>query len=164
MRAGSHLILTVPNGYGLSELLLRPAYWLKARGKGLQLIKAVRRLLRTEELTTANDNTPHVQYFTIKRLDDLFNNLGLQVQIFYSLFIFGVFMEWFFPLPRIRKLWAKRDFELSQKLPPALCADWAFLLEKLQIRQSKTGPDGRLQFRIESQPERPHRGDFPTAA
>jgi hypothetical protein len=164
MRAGSHLIVTVPNGYGVSELLLRPAYWLKTRGKGAKLIKAVRRLLRTEELTTANGNTPHVRFFTIKRLVNLFNIQGLQVQTFARFFVFGVFMEWACPFPRIRKLGTKRDFKLSQKLPPALCANWAFLIEKLQVPQLKPVPDDRLSSGIESQPEKPHRDTFPKSA
>jgi len=72
MKKESTLIITVPNGWGITELLCRPSYALKQWPAGATLVKIIKRLLKTADLTTANLATPHLHFFTLPRLMKLF--------------------------------------------------------------------------------------------
>ena len=130
MRPGAKLILTFPNGWTLAEVLCRPSYFLKRSPTGAKLVRAIKRLLGTKDLTTANEQTPHVNFFTLGALDRLFNELPLEVVSFYRYFVTWLFWETFFSERGLPTSWAEKDFERSQKRDPARCALWAFLLQK----------------------------------
>ena len=130
MRPGSWMILTIPNGRGICELILRPGYYLKSRGKGLAMIKTIRRILGTRELTTANVQTPHLQFFTWKRINKLFERNPIRLVSFQGLFFTWVLLEPLFSAGRLPESMARWDYLLSQKLPPIFSANWLFLLQK----------------------------------
>jgi 2-polyprenyl-3-methyl-5-hydroxy-6-metoxy-1,4-benzoquinol methylase len=130
MRPGAKLLLTFPNGRTLAEVLCRPSYYLKRTPAGSKVVQAIKRLLGTKDLTTANEHTPHVNFFTLGALDNLFNELSLNVVTFYRYFVTWLFWETFFSERKLPDAWAKDDFDRSQKTAPARCALWAFLLEK----------------------------------
>jgi len=130
MRTGSWMILTIPNGRGICELLLRPGYYLKSHGKCLNMIKAIRRILGTRELTTANVQTPHLQFFTWKRINKLFERNPVRLVSFQGLFFVWVLLESLFSARRLPGQMARWDYLLSQKLPPIFSANWLFLLQK----------------------------------
>lgn len=130
MRPETRLILTVPNGWGIAELACRPSYWLKRSAAGVRLVGAVKRLVGARELTTANLGTPHVHFFTLGRLERLFAGCGLRVAVFHSFSFVAALAETILSERRLPEKFAARDFELSQRLPPWLCALWAFLLER----------------------------------
>jgi 2-polyprenyl-3-methyl-5-hydroxy-6-metoxy-1,4-benzoquinol methylase len=133
MRPGARLILTFPNGWTLAEVLCRPSYILKRSAAGAKLVHVIKRLLGTKDLTTANESTPHVNFFTLGALDNLFNELSLNVVSFYRYFVTWLFWETFFSERKLPASWAQKDFERSQNTAPARCALWAFLLEKKNV-------------------------------
>ena len=130
LRPGSWMILTIPNGRGICELLLRPGYYLKSRGKGLEMIKAIRRILGTRELTTANVQTPHLQFFTWKRINKLFERNPVRLVSFQGMFFLWVLLESLFSAGRLPGSMARWDYLLSRKLPLVFSANWLFLLQK----------------------------------
>ena len=130
MRPGSRLVLTVPNGWSSAELLCRPSYALKRAPFGAAIVKLVKRLLRTRDLTTANEQTPHVHFFTLPRMEDMFDRHGLSVAVFHRYFVSWLLRETFFSERGANEDVARRDFERSQRTAPRACALWAFLLEK----------------------------------
>lgn len=130
MRPGARLILTVPNGWGITELLLRPSYAIKRWPWGARFVGGVKKALATKDLTTANEQTPHIHFFTLGRLSRLLQENGFTPVTFHRFFVVWALFETFFSQRNISKRIAERDFNLSQKLPPQLCALWALLLEK----------------------------------
>lgn len=131
MKSDSWMILTVPNGRGICELVLRPGYYLKSHNKCPQMIKAIRRVLGTRELTTANVQTPHLQFFTWKRINKMFDQNPLRVVSFQGLFFLWVLLESLFSSARLPGSLARWDYLISQKLPPIFSANWLFLLQKI---------------------------------
>ncbi len=130
MRPGSRLILTVPNGWGPTELALRPSYAMKRWPWGARFVGGIKKALATKDLTTANEQTPHIHFFTLGRLNRLFAENGLTLRLFHRFLFLWALIETLFS-QRIRsEKPAERDFRLSQHLPPQACALWAFLLEK----------------------------------
>ncbi len=140
---GALLLLTVPNGWGISELFFRPAYRLKKQGRGFALIRRVRRILGARELTTANPDTPHLHFFTRDRLAALFRNNRLRLLRFYRIFFLWTLFESLFSARRLPESWARRDFSLSQRLPEVLSSTWIFLLRKEGTGEAGAAP-GRL--------------------
>lgn len=140
LKDDSVLILTVPNGLGVSELFFRPAYWLKSRGRGYGLIRLVRRLLGTRELTTANFNTPHLHFFTLARLRRHFRENNIFPERFYRIFLLWTLLESLFSARWLPEAPARLDYSLSRRLPARLSSTWLFRLRKC-ASVPRTGPD-----------------------
>lgn len=135
MRNDGTLILTVPNGWGITEVLCRPSYALKKWPGGAALIKVVKRLLKTADLTTANTATPHVRFFTLNNIAKLFESNNLAIMSFRRYYFLWPVWETFFSQRSCSAEWPERDFVRSQKLPPSLCAFWAFALQKKEAAE-----------------------------
>lgn len=130
MKSDCVLIITVPNGWGITELCCRPSYALKKWPLGAALVKVIKRLLKTADLTTANLATPHVHFFTLRHLTGLFAEYHLTVAAFRRFFFLWPLWEVFFSQRSYPAGWPEKDFYRSQKLPPAWCAYWAFALKR----------------------------------
>lgn len=130
MRPGARLVLTVPNGWSTAEMFCRPSYALKRNPTGTRFVKLVKRLLGARDLTTANEQTPHVHFFTLGRLETMFDGIGMTVRIFHRYFVSWLLRETFSSQGSMNEAVARRDFERSQRTTPRRCALWAFLLEK----------------------------------
>lgn len=130
MKSDCTLIITVPNGWGITELLCRPSYALKKWPGGRALVKVIKRLLKTSDLTTANLATPHVHFFTLRQLRKLFEDYSLAITSFRQFFFLWPLRETFFSQRSYPVNWPENDLALSQKLPPTACAFWAFSLKK----------------------------------
>jgi len=130
MKPGAKLIVTVPNGRCAAELMCRPSYVLKQSKLGGGLVRGVKRMLGTKDLTTANEQTPHVNFFTLNALDKLFAAVALEPRIFHRYFVTWLIWETFFSERKLPASWPEKDFERSQRTKPSLCSLWAFLLEK----------------------------------
>lgn len=133
MKKECTLIITVPNGWGITELLCRPSYVLKRWPVGTAAIKIVKRLLKTADLTTANLATPHVHFFALRRLVKLFNDHNLAIASFRRCFFLWPLWETFFSQRNYPPGWPESDFIRSQTLPPGVCAFWAFSLQKKPV-------------------------------
>lgn len=130
MKPGAKLILTVPNGWGLAELLCRPSYALKETKAGARMVRAIKKMLGTKDVTTANEHTPHVNFFTLGALDRLFSELRFRLLAFHRCFVTWIFWETLFSERGLPDARAEKDFVRSQKASPALCGFWAFVLQK----------------------------------
>ena len=130
LQPGGAFILTVPNGRYLTEILCRPSYRLKQTAWGRRLVQSVKSAAANKDLTTDNQEDPHVNFFTLPQLEHLFAEHGLQVVTFHRLFLRWVVWETFFGPAAKSDAYAARDFERSQSAPPARCACWSFLLRR----------------------------------
>lgn len=132
MTADGILIVTVPNGYGEFEL----DSWLF---RALRLQKVVDALARNSQpvmAATDNHESGHVQFFTRRRLSELFRQCGLSIfrqeasvllsgpVIGHTLARFPGFIEW--------------NARVTDRLPMILSSGWYFALR----RQDDSGPRG----------------------
>lgn len=129
-RADAWLILTVPNGGSVLELLCRPSYMLKRFSWGIRLVQAIKRFLGTRDLTTCDPGTPHVHFFRRRTLLKLFVHAGYRVVRWHKMFWLWPVWEIFFLDRRHPVDWPRKDFARSQHLPAAFCTWWAFCLRK----------------------------------
>jgi 2-polyprenyl-3-methyl-5-hydroxy-6-metoxy-1,4-benzoquinol methylase len=130
MKPGARLILTFPNGQSLCERLLRPSYFIKRYPFGRLVVKFIKRVLGGRDLTTANEQTPHVNFFTLPALEHLFASFKLRTLMFQRYFVNWLITETLFSERDADESRAIADFNRSQRTPPARCALWAFMLEK----------------------------------
>lgn len=129
IKNGTLLVLTIPNGRSLVEIACRPSYMLKKSPRGTRVVKAVKSALGSKDLTTANEQTPHVQFFTWAQLHDLFNQTQMRSAHSRSFFFAWPLWEVFFTT-RVCEACAEWDFQLSQRLPERARAMWCFGLIK----------------------------------
>ena len=127
MGKDSTLILTVPNGWGPMELVCRPSYRLKTTPGGARLVRTIKRILNTADLTTGDAHTPHVNFYRLSALYRAFESAHLRVQSRGGMFFLWPLWEVLFS-NRCSETWADRDYRLAQRLPMAMRAVWAFAL------------------------------------
>ena len=133
MKPDALLILTVPNGVSPQEIVCRPSYMLKKTKRGTRVVHAIKWLLRTKDLTTADQQTPHVNFYRLKTLHAAFEDNQLTIKSFCS--IFFVWSLWEVLFSRlISERWAQWDFRLAQHVPPSWRTMWCFALEKEPAR------------------------------
>ena len=130
MQPGAGLVLTVPNGSCWSERLCRPSYRLKTTPFGKPIVKAIKRMLGTRDVTTANELTPHVNFFSTAQLEALFSDCRLSVASSHGSFVWWPVTETFFSEHTLNEEKAAADFTRSQTAPFERCTLWSFLLRK----------------------------------
>lgn len=128
LKPGALLILTVPNGWSIVEVACRPSYILKRSKLGANIVKLIKRMLGSKDLTTANEQTPHVHFFRLSKLLGLFRTNGLCIRYFHAFFFAWPFWEIFFTKWN-SETWARRDFVLASYLPEKFRAVWCLGLE-----------------------------------
>jgi 2-polyprenyl-3-methyl-5-hydroxy-6-metoxy-1,4-benzoquinol methylase len=129
MRSDATLILTVPNGWGPMEMVCRPSYRMKTTAIGARVVRTIKRLLNTADLTTGDAHTPHVNFFRLSVLHRAFDAAQLRVQSCGGMFFLWPLWEIFFS-NRCSEKWAARDFRFGQRIPLPLRAVWVFSLER----------------------------------
>lgn len=127
MKPGAKFLLTVPNGWSLTEILCRPSYKIKPHPWGRKAVALIKKILKTHDPTTANESTPHIHFFTLSRLLRLYAQAGMAVESIYSFFCLWTTWETFFSERKAPDSWPRADFNRSQKLPAWLCAEWALM-------------------------------------
>lgn len=130
MSHGTGLILTVPNGSCWSERMCRPSYWLKTKPFGKAIVKTIKRILRARDVTTANELTPHVNFFSLPQLEQLFHDCGLTVKYSHGSFVLWPITETFFSERELNEKRALADYLVSQSSDLHKCVLWSFLLKK----------------------------------
>jgi 2-polyprenyl-3-methyl-5-hydroxy-6-metoxy-1,4-benzoquinol methylase len=119
-------IITVPNGYGISEITGR----IIGRARGTAKLKNATKT--NEGMFTANYDNPHIQKFTIKKIRKLAENAGFTIkQIKNHNFLMSAFPfnQLFFHTPLKRAL-EKIDEAIADMLPHFMASGWYFVLEK----------------------------------
>lgn len=122
------LILTVPNGWSLNELACRPSYALKRTRWGKSIVGGIKRLLGARDLTTANEQTPHVNFFTLRALRRLWTESGFHEEAFAGFYVAWPLVEIFARPDALPESVARRDLERSQRWSPCCSSLWAFAL------------------------------------
>jgi 2-polyprenyl-3-methyl-5-hydroxy-6-metoxy-1,4-benzoquinol methylase len=130
IRPGAGLIVTVPNGWGITEMILRPSYSLKRFTWWGAIVKRIKKGLQTRDLTTANEQTPHVNFFTESAIARAFSKHGFRCTTFHRYFLKWALYETFFSQHQLDEDRARSDFNRSQSASASRCALWTFLFEK----------------------------------
>jgi SAM-dependent methyltransferase len=141
------LIVTVPNGYGEFEIDRRVFGLLRLEAAFEFASAAARRLIhkpRTEAVAGSDDETPHVQFFTRGRLNDMFYRHRLDVidQAATS-FMSGPLVA--HTIGRIPGF-AKANAAIADVLPMVVCSGWMFAM----TRRRTAGPERALAPPYES--------------
>ncbi len=119
-------IITIPNGYGSSEIIGR-------------LISQIRKTTRLKSKTktnegmfTANYDNPHMQKFTIKQMKKLANNAGLKIRkIQNHCFILGTFpLNQLFFHTSLKRVLEKIDLAIANIVPHTIVNGGYFIMEK----------------------------------
>jgi hypothetical protein len=103
---------------------------MKRHPAGVRFVHAVKRLLGAQDVTTANEQTPHVHFFTMGALKRLFDAAGLVPETVSGQFLFWPVYETFFTRHTLPEGLARADFNLARRLPAACTALWSFRLVK----------------------------------
>ena len=131
---GSLALITVPNGYGLREVLGRCEQVVRQRlGLG-RLIEGVRRSLgmipagEKCQMYTSNPDQDHVQWFTFGALRTLLADAGLTViAVVSSFFVFSVFFKHQSGHDHVV---ARIDSRVVDLLPHAMASGWYVVVRK----------------------------------
>ena len=130
MKPGAWFVLTIPNGWNISELVLRPSYWMKPTRAGKVVVRAVKMVLGARDPTTANEETPHVNFFTIGWMMRLFSENAMELRKFYPFYLGWTLWETLFSERKLPENWPQNDFQRSMSANPRWCAEWGFLARK----------------------------------
>jgi 2-polyprenyl-3-methyl-5-hydroxy-6-metoxy-1,4-benzoquinol methylase len=129
-RQDACLVVTVPNGGCLLELVCRPSYFIKRFAWGVRVVQVVKKVLGSRDATTCDPGTPHVHFFRRKGLLSMFSLAGYRIERWHQLFWLWPVWEILFSERKQPAKWARNDFKQSQYLPACLCTWWAFCLRK----------------------------------
>lgn len=131
MEPQSTLIITVPNGWGLAEIFCRPSYTLKKWPGGIKIVKTLKHLLKTADTTTSNPGTPHVHFFTLRKLVRSFKKHHLYITEFNRLFCLWPLWETFFSTLLPFVMAGKRFCHITKASALTVCVMGVFSSKKL---------------------------------
>lgn len=119
-------IITVPHGYGPSEIVGRVI----GKVRGDTRLKSGTKT--NEGMFTANYNNPHVQKFTVKKMRDLAEMAGFKLkEVHHHNFLLGTFPfnQLFFHTPW-KRVFERIDSKVADKISPRMVSGYYFVLEK----------------------------------
>lgn len=122
------IILTLPNGYGSYELaakvesLLR---WSGIYGAARWLLRSLRCLPAAQGQADTLAVSPHINFFTFRRIQGVISESGLSVEAYRPR---SVFCGFGFDMLIRGELLTRWNLSLADKLPPFAAADWMFIL------------------------------------
>jgi SAM-dependent methyltransferase len=152
-RTDGAVIITTPNGRGSYELFCTAATWMKRIGIHQALRWAVlngRRAIASARGTPSpsrpldnvtsdldrgflNVESGHVQFFTVQRLETLFDGAGLRLDARRArTLLCGPYVDAMFALSPFRSLMLSWNNRAADVLPFGIAADWMFLLRRPQ--------------------------------
>jgi 2-polyprenyl-3-methyl-5-hydroxy-6-metoxy-1,4-benzoquinol methylase len=122
------LVLTVPNGFCLKEMLTAVIH-AGGRSSGL-LAKGIKWFRKVAKRDQSFNESQHVQWFTLKRLRTLLREAGFEVQeeIYYN--IWSIMLWVLVPWLRLPRFMKKLERRLERYLPPYLLEGWALFCTK----------------------------------
>ena len=152
-RADGAVIITTPNGYGSFEILCTSARWMKRLGlhqalrSGLLKYRQASAWLRAapspsrplDHLATNDDrgflnvDSGHVQFFSVARLEGLFQRAGLRIVARRArTLLCGPYVDAMLALCPWRSALFRWNNRAADVLPFRVAADWMFLLRRAQ--------------------------------
>lgn len=121
------LLITVPNGRGPFEIAMQPLYFMRKIGLNNFILK-VKRLLGKKEPYSQNYETPHVNFFTVPRMQRELKPLGLQVSEVKKAYVFAPIIETYLPFIPLNTI-SKIDQKLANVLPRWMASGFYFRIE-----------------------------------
>jgi len=124
-------IVTIPNGYGLSE-------------SSAKLIKKIKTLFQitkrikgsNQGMLTANEDNPHIQFFTLPKIKKLLRQQGLTIKSVHNhLFILNAFpfsLLFFYTPKKVARWLEKVDSSLANHIPHWMASGWYITTEKCE--------------------------------
>lgn len=121
------LLITVPNGKGPFEIAMQPLYLMRRMGLNNFILK-VKSLLGKKEPYSQNYETPHVNFFTVPRLERELKPMGLKVSEVRKAYVFAPIIETYLPFIPLKGI-AKLDQKLANVLPKWMASGFYFRIE-----------------------------------
>jgi len=118
------LLITVPNGRGPFEIAMQPLYLMRKLGLNNFILK-VKRLLGKKEPYSQNYETPHVNFFTVPRMQRELKALGLEVLEVKKAYVFAPIIETYLPFIPLKSI-ARIDQKLANVLPRWMASGFYF--------------------------------------
>lgn len=122
------LLLTVPNGFGPFEIAMQPLYFMRKLGMN-RFIDKVKRILGKKEPYSCNYETPHVNFFTVRRLKRELSIYGLEVINVQKAYILSPIIETYFPFIPLKRF-AKLDNAMARIMPQWLASGHYYCIRK----------------------------------
>lgn len=123
------IIVTVPNGYGPSELMSRLIFFLKRIFNITKNIKST-----NQGFLTANTDNPHIQFFTVSKIKSMARKSNLRIlKIRNHMFILNTFpfsLAFFYSPEKIARFLEYLDSCLADILPHFMVGGWYFIMKK----------------------------------
>lgn len=122
------LLITVPNGFGPFEIAMQPLYLMRKLGMN-RFIDKVKRILGKKEPYSCNYETPHVNFFTVRRLKRELRVYGLEVVGVHNAYVLSPIIETYLPFIPL-KGFAKLDNAIARVLPHWLASGHYYCIRK----------------------------------
>ena len=145
------LLVTIPNGYGIFELLSFFYSLLFLTGIYSLFRKVLRAIIKSDSkdniiMPTLAHDSVHINFFSFKEINAIFSRAGFhllnyQGRTFACGFIISEFID------RNGTLLSLNSF-LGRKLPPPVVSGWMFLLTKINTIEKEASPRQRLYPKI----------------
>ena len=129
------LQITVPNGYGPFEIAMQPLYLMRKMGMN-RFIDKVKHLLGKKEPYSTNYETPHVNFFTVRRLKRELKSVGLEVIEVKKAYVLSPIIETYLPFIPI-KGFSKLDNRIAQFLPRQLASGHYYRIKRIESTKSE---------------------------
>lgn len=121
------LLITIPNGYGPFEISQQPLYLMRKMGLNGFILK-VKRLLGKKEPYSQNYETPHVNFFSIRRLKKELKTYGMKISEVKKAYVFAPIIETYLPFIPLKTI-SKIDNKLAALLPTFMSSGFYFRIE-----------------------------------
>ncbi len=132
LNADGRLIITTPNGRGAYEILCALERYLHRVGLH-QVIRSMKSPAEAKDTKGfLNTDSRHVQFFSLKQLNMLFNHAGFKViDRRPRTLVCGPYADLLFQWLPFRDTLIRLNSIIADKLPMRCAADWMFLLSKM---------------------------------
>lgn len=121
------ILITVPNGKGPFELAMQPLYLMRRFGLNNFILK-VKKWLGKKEPYSQNYETPHVNFFTVRRLQKELGNYGLKITEIKKAYFLAPIVETYLPFIPLKSI-AIVDQRLANLLPRFCASGFYFKIE-----------------------------------
>ena len=121
------LILTVPNGYCVKEIVMAAIRCLKKTRIFAKIVKWYKKGIGRDKVF---NESPHLQRFTLKKIRSLIDKSGFTIEKEFYCDIWSGFLWMYFPWIPIPFFVKKFERRMTKYMPYYLLGDWGFLCLK----------------------------------
>lgn len=125
--ADGFLVVTVPNGYSLKEIIMAVIRRLKKITPFASIIRSYKGIIGRDKVF---NDSPHVQMFTLSEIRCLLQAAGFAIEEELYSDIWSGFLWMYLPWVKIPSFVRQIERRFAEHLPYFLLGDWAFLCTK----------------------------------